>query len=133
MKRISIANKQHVVRFVIAGIMNTAVHIAVCTLLVRFISVVPANVLGFLAANIFSFFVASFFVFKVRTYFLSQYLHFLLVSCVGTAISFGVALVCAQFVMSSIIAPLLTAAIVAPISYLLQRSVFWKKHSAGCN
>jgi predicted membrane protein len=71
--------------------------------------------------------VASYFVFKVRTHSLRQYAHFLFVSSIGAAISYGIGTLCDHLEITSIAAPLLTAAVVAPVSYVLQRWVFWRK------
>lgn len=120
-------DKQQFLRFLVAGLANTAVHIVVFSLLVRFLPIALSNVLAFLTANIFSFFVASYFVFKVRTHSLRQYAHFLFVSSIGAAISYGIGTLCDHLEITSIAAPLLTAAVVAPVSYVLQRWVFWRK------
>jgi|GEM_PF-4146625 len=120
----------HYVRFIAAGVANTAVHFIVFSLLIGTMSIEVANVFAFLTANLFSFFVASYFVFKVRSRSFRQYLLFLCVSSVGAAISYGIGIFCGRMQLPPLAAPLLVAVIIPPISYLLQRFVFWGKATA---
>ncbi|WP_051295119.1 GtrA family protein [Maridesulfovibrio bastinii] len=119
-----IREKGRFARFIVAGVVNTAVHIGIFTLLIKYLPVAYANVLGFLVANFFSFFVASYFVFKVRSRSLRQYACFLMASSLGVVISYCIGLICEQLNLTAIAAPLLTALILPFFSYLLQRFVF---------
>lgn len=119
--------KPHLIRFAFAGVLNTAVHFISFTALIIFLSIEISNVLAFLVANIFSFFVASYFVFKVKKHSLRQYIHFLSVSSLGAGISYGIGALCSNLTIPAFSAPFLVAVIIPPISYLMQRSVFWRE------
>lgn len=114
------------VRFVMAGVVNTFVHISIFTLLLYVhLSVVLANVLAFLCANIFSFFAASYFVFKVNTRIIYFYWRFLSLSIIGVFLSFAISVVCEKLQLHSYISVLGVVLIMPPVSYLLQKVAFF--------
>jgi len=117
----------HYARFVAAGVSNTALHFIVFSFLNGAMSIEAANMFAFLSANLFSFFVASHFVFKVRSRSFRKYLLFLCVSSIGAAISYGRGIFCGRMQLPPLAAPLFGAVTIPPISYLLQRFVFWGK------
>lgn len=118
--------KPHLIRFICAGIANTVVHFIIFVFLEWVgISVTASNVLAFLCANIFSFFVASYFVFQVRVRSLQDYIKFFSVSLVGVLLSWQVGVLCTRWMLHPYFAVLGVVLLGPPISYVLQRLVFW--------
>ena len=114
------------VRFIMAGVVNTFVHISVFTLLIYVqLSVVLANMLAFMCANIFSFFASSYFVFKVNTSSVYFYWRFLSLSIIGVVLSFAISVVCEKLQLHSYISVLGVVLIMPPVSYLLQKVAFF--------
>lgn len=119
------ALQSRIMRFAVTGGLNTLVHFVIFALLLACgAGVTAANVLAFIAANLFGFVMASVFVFKVPVAFGARYPKFLLLSLAGVFISWGVAEACVRFDLHPYAAVLGTAAIVPPVSYLLQRALF---------
>lgn len=118
-------SSQRFVRFILAGVANTLVHVSVFVFLIYMhISVVLANVLAFICANIFSFFMSSYFVFKINTSSIYFYWRFLSVSIIGVVLSFAISVVCEKLQLHSYTSVLGVVLIMPPVSYLLQKIAF---------